>query len=427
MVIGSSPTSCGGRSGAVFEISRRDLLAGMAGVAATIGIPGTHRPVMYPDFPRKPDFLIPDGLVYLNSAYCHPMPKAGVEALQAYAMSRARPTTALFDTSATVRQVKADYAALINVTPDELAFIPNTSTGENLVVRGLGIPGSGGNVVTDALHFDGAILHLQALQAQGLELRMAMPTKEGRIELADLDRLIDRNTRLVEVSSVAMYNGFEHDLAAVCSLAHSRGAYVYADIIQGVGAVPFDARAAGIDFAAASGFKWLMGDFGLGFLYVQANLIDRVLKRTTYGYDSAPDIETHFLPSDSPGASPFTWEFGTGASATFEVGSRAAGSLMVLAASLPYLRELGVDRIQAWRQPLLQMLRTELSQRGLVPVTPPGATSPILSFTFPAGLPVAERLQRAGINARVGNRYLRLSPSVFNDPADVNRVIEALG
>ena len=97
--------------------------------------------------------------------------------------------------------------------------------------------------MTDALHFDGAILHLQALQAQGLELRMAMPTADGRIQLADLDRLIDRNTRLVEVSSVAMYNGFEHDLAAVCDLAHSRGAYVYADVIQGVGAVPLDVRA----------------------------------------------------------------------------------------------------------------------------------------------------------------------------------------
>ena len=399
----------------------------MTGIAASMSLGPHPRPVLSADFPRKSDFLIPDGLVYINSAYTHPMPKVGVEVLQAYARSRARPTVDLFDTSATVRRVKADYAALINATPGELAFIPNTSTGENLVVRGLGIPGSGGNVVTDGLHFDGAILHLQALQSQGLELRMAMPTMEGRVELADLDRLIDRNTRLVEVSSVAMYNGFEHDLTAVCELAHSRGAYVYADIIQGVGAVPFDVRATGVDFAAASGFKWLMGDFGLGILYVRADLIERVLRRTTWGYHSAPDIETHFLPSDVPGASPFTWEFGTDASATLEVGSRAAASLMTLGASLPYIRELGVERIQAWRQPLLETLRTELSQRGLVPVTPPGTTSPILSFTFPAAMPVADRLRRAGINARVGSRYLRLSPSVFNDPADVGRVIEALG
>jgi len=300
------------------------MLAGMTGAAAAIGVGSRSLSAVAPDFPRKSDFLIPDGLVYINSAYTHPMPKAGVEALRAYALSRATPTVELFDTSAAVTRVKAEFAALINASPEELAFIPNTSTGENLVVRGLGIPGTGGNVVTDGLHFDGAILHLQALQAQGLELRIAMPTADGRIQVADLDRLIDRNTRLVEVSSVAMYNGFEHDLTAVCGLAHARGAYVYADVIQGVGAVPLDVRASGVDFAAASGFKWLMGDFGLGFLYVRAELIERVLKRTTYGYHSSPDIVTHFLPSDSPGTPPFAWEFGTDASATYEVGSRAA-------------------------------------------------------------------------------------------------------
>jgi len=402
------------------------MLAGMTGAAAAIGVGSRSLTAVAPDFPRKSDFLIPDGLVYINSAYTHPMPKAGVEALRAYALSRATPTVELFDTSAAVTRVKAEFAALINASPEELAFIPNTSTGENLVVRGLGIPGTGGNVVTDGLHFDGAILHLQALQAQGLELRIAMPTADGRIQLADLDRLIDRNTRLVEVSSVAMYNGFEHDLTAVCGLAHARGAYVYADVIQGVGAVPLDVRASGVDFAAASGFKWLMGDFGLGFLYVRAELIERVLKRTTYGYHSSPDIVTHFLPSDSPGTPPFAWEFGTDASATYEVGSRAAPALMALDASLPYLRRLGVERIQAWRQPLLRTLRTDLEQLGFTPVTPPGTTSTILSFTYPADRPVAERLKRARINARVGHRYLRLSPSIFNDQADVGRVVDAL-
>jgi len=402
------------------------MLAGMTGAAAAIGVGSRSLTAVAPDFPRKSDFLIPDGLVYINSAYTHPMPKAGVEALRAYALSRATPTVELFDTSAAVTRVKAEFAALINASPEELAFIPNTSTGENLVVRGLGIPGTGGNVVTDGLHFDGAILHLQALQAQGLELRIAMPTADGRIQVADLDRLIDRNTRLVEVSSVAMYNGFEHDLTAVCGLAHARGAYVYADVIQGVGAVPLDVRASGVDFAAASGFKWLMGDFGLGFLYVRAELIERVLKRTTYGYHSSPDIVTHFLPSDSPGTPPFAWEFGTDASATYEVGSRAAPALMALDASLPYLRRLGVERIQAWRQPLLRTLRTDLEQLGFTPVTPPGTTSPILSFTYPADRPVAERLKRARINARVGHRYLRLSPSIFNDQADVGRVVDAL-
>jgi len=62
----------------VSEISRRDLLAGITGVAAAMSVGPVTLPAIAPEFPRKADFLIPDGLTYVNSAYTHPMPKAGV-------------------------------------------------------------------------------------------------------------------------------------------------------------------------------------------------------------------------------------------------------------------------------------------------------------------------------------------------------------
>ena len=71
-------------------------------------------------------------------------------------------------------------------------------------------------------------------------------------------------TKLVAVSLVSMINGFQHDLKALCDIAHSRGALVYADIIQGAGAVPIDVHAWGVDFCACATYKWLMGDFGVG-------------------------------------------------------------------------------------------------------------------------------------------------------------------
>src|ERR1051326_9570276 len=110
--------------------------------------------------------------------------------------------------------------------------------------------------------------------------------RDFRIDLKDLERVIDKKTKLVEISLVAMANGFQHDLKAVCDLAHSRGAYVYADIVQAAGNTPIDVRASGVDFAACATFKWLMGDFGLGFLYVKEELLDRVLGQTQFGYRS---------------------------------------------------------------------------------------------------------------------------------------------
>ena len=127
-------------------------------------------------------------------------------------------------------------------------------------------------------------------------MRVVKPTKDFRIDIKDLEKVIDRRTRLVEVSSASMYNGFQHDLKAVCDLAHANGAYVYADIIHSAGAEPFDVKASGVDFAACSTFKWLMGDFGIGFLYAKEELLDRI-RRPVMGYYQAPNLEPFYPPN----------------------------------------------------------------------------------------------------------------------------------
>ena len=131
-------------------------------------------------------------------------------------------------------------------------------------MAGMDIPRSGGNVVTDALHFEGSTYLYRTLEKQGLDLRVVMP-RDWRIELKDLEKVIDGKTKLVALSLVSFVNGFQHDLKAVCDLAHSHGAYVYADIVQAAGAVPIDVHATGLDFCACASYKWLMGDMGLRF------------------------------------------------------------------------------------------------------------------------------------------------------------------
>jgi selenocysteine lyase/cysteine desulfurase len=416
-------------------IERRDFLAGVGGLAAGAawpsgpgaagGGPAADQPGAT-SFPRKGDFDIPEGLVYLNGAYTHPMPIVAREAAQRMAGIRSRPGGISEPSPNKPDEVKAQIAALINARPSEIGFIPNTSTGENLVVNGLDLVGSGANVVTDALHFDGALLHLQALQQQhGLDVRIA-PIRDGRIALEDLDRRIDKRTRLVELSLVSMYNGFQHDLKAVCDLAHARGALVYADIIQAAGATPIDVRASGVDFCACSSFKWLMGDFGLGFLYAREDLLGRVIRRSQYGYHSASRLQSHVMPGDRESSSPVTWELGAEASTFFEVGSLAYGAMAALGASLPYLRRLGVERIEAHRQPLLERLRQEMPRLGFAPFTPPGTKSALLTFTVTDRPRVLDRLTRANINVRLGPNFMRISPSVYNDMRDIERLLESL-
>ena len=426
-------------------ISRRDLLASAAVAAGTLAarrLTAQLSPespmdqtlasrVAAAKFPRKADFAIPAGLTYINGAYTHPMPIVAATAMRQYAEARSSFRTDDVTDGTLSAGVKAAFASLINAKPSEIAFIPNTSSGENLVVNGLEIAeqaSRGINVVTDALHFDGSILNLQLLQRdRGLDLRIVMPRDNGsRIDLRDMEKVIDRKTKLVGVSLVAMYNGFQHDLKAVCDLAHANGAYVYADIIQAAGASPIDVKATGVDFAACASFKWLMADFGLGFLYAKEELLDRVVHRSQRGYHSSRDIVTHFLPYDPPAPTPFTWELGSDASSMFETGSNAWGPMNALGKSLPYIKELGVANIEAWRQPMLARLRQEMPRLGFEPVTPAGTRSALLTFTFKDRAPVVERLRKANVNARVGNNFIRLSPSVYNDMADIDRLLGAL-
>jgi selenocysteine lyase/cysteine desulfurase len=110
------------------------------------------------DFPRKEDFDLPAGRTYINCAYTHPMPKGAVASVRRHLDRRSKPDADL--PAEPVVNLKAEFAALINAKPSEISYVTSTSAGENLVVNGLGIRKFDGNVVTDALHFDGALVHL---------------------------------------------------------------------------------------------------------------------------------------------------------------------------------------------------------------------------------------------------------------------------
>ena len=413
--------------------SRREFLAGIGGLAALTALQGNGSelstaalptPSATPSLPAKRDFAIPEGVTYINSAYTHPIPIATAEAMRTYLKLRSEPGAV--SKSLQNANVKAQFATLINAKPSEISFIPNTSAGENLVVNGLGIPHTDGNVVTDALHFDGALLHLGELQKRnGLDLRIVQP-RDWRIDLRDMERVVDKKTRLIEISLVAMSNGFQHDLKAVCDLAHAHGAYVYADIVQAAGNTPIDVRESDVDFCACSTFKWLMGDFGFGFLFVKESLLDKMTACPQYGYFEARTLDSHFLPGDAPGDAPYTWQLRTGAGGCFEVSTPALGVMFALGESLPYIHALGVENIQAYRQPMIKKLQEEMPRLGFQPLTPPESTSALVSFSIKDARLVMKRLRQRNINVRVDSHFLRVSPSVFNDMKDIDKLLEAL-
>jgi len=414
------------------KITRRDAMLAVGGAslasiaaAAQAGTAPAAARVTSRQLPDKGSF-VPSGLTYLDSGSQHPISIGAKAAVEAYLTNRTLdPKSTGY--SRGDDQVREKFARLINATDkDEIAFVPSTMAGEQMVLRGLGLPYTGGHIVTDTLHFFGSLPIYEELAKQGVEVTW-LREKDGRILLADMKQAIRKGTKLVALSSVSTINGFEHDLKAVCDIAHANGALVYADIIHGAGCIPMDVKASGVDFAACATYKWLMGDFGLGFIYARKDVQDR-LRRTEFGYYGVSAFDTHIYPFDPPGTTIADYAFHNSAEGRFAHGTYAHAVVAQLGYSLDYINAIGVPAIQAHAQTLTTHLKRELPRLRYTMMTPPEATTPIVTCVLEnAREKIGRRLAAANIRITVMRNRFRITPSVFNDQADIERFLSVIG
>ena len=405
-------------------LGRREFLAGAGALTVSArslfaGVQ-TARPgaAIFPASVRA-DFPSVALETYMNSAAMHPLGTFAARAIeQGLAYRLHGPGAGRVDFGADKQQdLKKRYGQLIGATADEIAFTANTSDGENIVVMGMDLPKRGGNIVIDELQFTTSLYMYKELEKKGIELRL-VKHRNWAIDVNDMDRAIDKNTRLVSMALVSNVNGFMHDAKAVSALAHARGAYVFADIIQAVGAVPIDVRALGIDFASAGTYKWLMGERGLGFLYVRQDLQGTVLPTTRYGHRQVTNFNRAEL----------TWEPMPGA-AKYETGGIGVLLAACVAEGINYVQHLGLDKIRAHARQMTDRLQKELPPLGYKPLTPAGTETPILAFELKDAAATAKALQAGKVAATIiaNESRLRLSVSVFTTHEDVDRVVEVLG
>jgi selenocysteine lyase/cysteine desulfurase len=405
------------------SIRRREFLAGAGALAVSARplLASLEAPRAGAIFPAsvRADFPLASAETYLNAAALHPLGTFATRAIESGLQYRLHgPGEGRADFGAERQNdLKARYGALINAKASEVAFTASTSDGENIVVMGLDLPAKGGNIVIDELHFTTSLYMYKELEKQGVELRI-VKHRNWAIDPHDMDAAIDRNTRLVSLALVSNVNGFMHDCQAVSTLAHARGAVVFADIIQAVGAVPVDVRALGIDFASAGTYKWLMGERGFGFLYVREDLQGTVLPTTRYGHRQVTNFNRAQL----------TWEPLPGA-AKYETGGIAVLLAQGVSAGIDYVHGLGLERIRAHATQLTDRLQAELPPLGYAPLTPRGTPTPIVAFALKDAAATTKALHDARVTATVvaNESRLRLSVSVFNTHEDVDRVVAVLG
>ena len=327
---------------------------------------------------------------------------------------------------------KKMFADLIGAKPNEIAFTMSTTDGENSVISGIDLFHGGGNVVIDDLHFMASKFMYGQMKKQGLiELRV-VHHKDWKIRIEDMAAAIDKNTRIVSMALVSNINGYMHEAKAISDLARANGALVYGDIIQGVGNTPLDLRAMGIDCAASSTYKWMMGDFGLGFLYVREDLQGTVVKQTRYG------------GAQITGLTPDGEYIGANDASRYE-GTTTMPYMPGICAyhGLSYVTKLGVANIRAHAKKLTDRLQKEFPRLGFASITPIDNPTPIVSFiapdakmkeaeeklkkAFPKRIVSISHWQKTDEKGKTENvTGMRIGVSVYNNDKDINALLNAL-
>jgi len=314
-----------------------------------------------------------------------------------------------------VRQLGAE---MLGANLSEIAFIHNTTEGVNFVAQGFPWK-PGDNVVTLAGEFPTNYVPWRELKSQGVELRVLEPGESGHVPVEQIEAAMDENTRLVTLSWVNYITGWRNDLAAISEVVHRKNALLLVDAIQGLGVFPIDVDRLNIDFLAADGHKWMLGPEGAGFFYIKEEHLN-LLKPMTLGWNSLQDTWKYDVP-DRP--LKLTAE-------RYEGGTANHGLLVALGESLKLLRNIGEHRIEQRLLSLNSRIADRLKVLGAEVISPleDVHSSGILSVQFDGVNPkkIHKRCEEQGVLLNSRGGYVRISPHIYTDEDDMNRLFDAV-
>jgi selenocysteine lyase/cysteine desulfurase len=365
-------------------------------------------------------FPVTERGVYLNHAAVSAPPTPTLKAIQSQLTDVAENGSRNFRNWIAVKEhTRKLVAEMLGARPEQIAFMRNTSDGLSTVANGLSWR-DGDNLVTFRKEFPANIYPwLRVRDAFGVEIRWC-EEREGRIEFAELLRLIDDRTRIVALSQVQFASGFRMDLERIGRAARAHDALLVVDVIQSLGVIPADVVSEFVDVAAAACHKWLLTPEGVGLLYLSERARERI-QPTLVGWISVPNPEDYGNFDQGWNQGTLAWETGTGPMALIHG----------LEASLKLLREVGIQRIETHLEALTDHLCDRLRNTAyeILSSRRSGEKSQIVCIRHSAGLSAMDLYQhlkaRDIITAPRGDR-LRISPHFYNTFAEIEQLANAL-
>jgi selenocysteine lyase/cysteine desulfurase len=370
---------------------------------------------------QRAQFDIPADIAYLNSAYMGPMPKVAVAAGERGMRAKLNPwTISPVDFFTESEAVRALFARLVNATADDIALVPSVSYGMAVAANVLPLQ-KGQSIITLAEQFPSNVYPwIEKAKTAGATV-ISVPRPSDDDWTARVLERIDAKTGIVALPHCHWTDGGLLDLVTIGATCRRVGAALCIDATQSMGVMPFDVQAIQPDVLVAGGYKWLLGPYTYGYLYVAPR------------WQGGMPIEQNWIArKDSEnfaGLVDYKSDYQPGAR-RFDVGERSNFALAPAAlAALEYLLDLGTQRIYATlkhrNDAIAERARAEL---GLDTVRADRRAGHYLGLRFGGAVPedLPAKLAAEKIFVSVRGQAMRVTPHVYNTDDDIEKLFKVL-
>ena len=370
-------------------------------------------------------FDIPSDVCYLNAAGWSPLPRATQEAARAAVARKGQPWKLPADFSDSQHErARAAAAALIGADARDVALVSSVGYGVAIAGKVLSIPRGSRVLVLENDHTSPVLEWVCRAQAGGFAVETIAQPANGDWTSAVLEAIERQGVApvsLASISSIHWSDGGLLDMHAIRDALRRHGAALLVDATHSVGVIATDVKALDPDFLIFPTYKWVLGPYGRAFVYVARRHQDGVpLEQTSFGRRNVKAenpvyfADTRYLPD----------------ARRYDMGERDHFISMEMAAiGMEMMAQWGAAAVVERLRMLTRRIAQSLAGTNTMQTHDERFRAPhILSLGFPGGLPANLIPALAGQQIYVAPRLgrMRISPHVYNDEADVDRLVTAL-
>lgn len=373
------------------------------------------------DIIRK-QFPFASRFIYLDSAHYAPFPKRAVEKINEFVNKFTNEYLNLSLVNIyTARELRETFGKVINASPEDIIITSNTTHGINIFANGIRLSPDDNRVAMIDSEFPAVVYPWLNQEKLGRASVILIQSDKGYANEAMIRRtLIDYNIKVFTISYV-QFLGHRHNIKSIADFCRKNKILLVVDAIQATGVCPVDVKEMGIDYLCTGNQKWMMSPAGLGFTYISKKyreLIQPTYVGTTsvkYDFDNFLDYKLDFK------------EDGT----AYENSTLNTLAMIGTNEALTFFLELGIENIfnhiLEIQDRLIELLDKSKYRIESDLTLKYRSNILLLSHVDPSkNKQIQKALEDKGIYIAVREGFIRVSPHIFNNIEDAEKLAKEL-